>query len=136
MKQLKINIPNGYEIDTFNVETGEVTFKPTKPEITPENLFLQIFDGCVVRLDMEKYPNSIFYFDKDGNFLAEYDSHTNTFWVSYPKVWQVFQAQFSPNYNLLRELLSQQVEQHFKLKQGTANIRTSLSPTWIEQHFK
>lgn len=136
MKQLKINIPDGYQIDTFNTETGEVTFKPTKPEITPENLFLQIFDGCTVRFDTEKYPNSIFYFDKDGNFLAEYDSKTNFFWLSYHKVWKVFQAQFSLNYNLLKELLSQQVEQHFKLKQVTAQVEQMCDDIWVEQHFK
>lgn len=136
MKQLKINIPDGYQIDTFNTETGEVAFKPTQPEITAENLFLQIFDGCTVRFDMEKYPNSIFYFDKDGNFLAEYDSQTNFFWVSYPKVWQVFEAQFSLNYDLLREVLSQQIEQHFKLTQVTAKSSLFRLYNLVEQHFK
>jgi hypothetical protein len=67
-KQLKINISVGYEIDTFNKETGEVTFKSIKPEITSEELFLQFFDGCVVRFDKEKYPYHIFYFDNDGDY--------------------------------------------------------------------
>lgn len=125
MKQLKINIPDGYQIDTFNTETGEVAFKPTQPEITAENLFLQIFDGCTVRFDRETYTDSVFYFDKGENFLARYDSQTNTFWVSYPRVWQVFQAQFSLTPNLLREVLSQIVEQYFKLKQVTVAVESA-----------
>lgn len=33
MKTLKINIPEGFEIDKFDLSTGEVTFKPVKKEI-------------------------------------------------------------------------------------------------------
>ena len=29
MKQIKINIPEGFEIEKFDTQTGEVTFKPT-----------------------------------------------------------------------------------------------------------
>lgn len=34
MNTLKINIPEGYKIDTFNEQTGEVSFAPVPKEIT------------------------------------------------------------------------------------------------------
>lgn len=113
MKQIKINIPDGYEIHNFNTETEEVTFKPIS---TPEELFLQFFDGLTVPFDREKYPNYIFYFDKNNYCAAEYDSKTNEFWVNYDKVWKVFETTFSLNYTSTRELLNRLVEEHFKLK--------------------
>jgi hypothetical protein len=124
MKQLKINIPEGYEIDTFNTETGEVTFRPVEPQITPNELFLQLFDGCIVRFDRKNYPDYIFYFDKDGNYLAEYNSESNKFWVNYTKVWEVFQTEFSLNHNSTKDLLTKQVEDHFKFKGVTTD-------TWV-----
>ena len=36
MKQIKINIPEGFEIDKFDTQTGEVTFKPTIKNIIDE----------------------------------------------------------------------------------------------------
>lgn len=36
MKQIKINIPEGLEIDKLDIKTGEVTFKPTIKNIIDE----------------------------------------------------------------------------------------------------
>jgi hypothetical protein len=133
MKQLKINIPEGYEIDTFNVETRELTLKP---QITPEELFLQFFDGCTVRFDRENYPDYIFYFDKDENYLADYFVKSNRFYINYHKVWEVFETEFSLNSSSTKSLLNRLVEEHFKLKDVTTTVFSIAGGTEVEEHFK
>jgi hypothetical protein len=136
MNTLKINIPEGFEIEKFDVQTGEVTFRPINPQITPEKLFLQFFDGCVARFDREKYPNSIFYFDKDGNFLAEYSEKNNTSYLNYHKVWKVFETEYSLNYSSAKELMDRLVEEHFKLKDVTTLGVMTLAADEVGEHFK
>jgi hypothetical protein len=136
MNTLKVNIPEGYEIHNFNTETSEVTFKPVKQQITPEELFLQFFDGCVVRFDTEKYPDSIFYFDKSGNFLMEYNSKYNEFWVRYLTVWKVFETQFSLNFTSTKDLLNRLVREHFKLKKVTTKRTNRFVVVKVREHFK
>jgi hypothetical protein len=135
-KTLKINIPEGFEIHNFNTETGEVTFRPVKPQITPEELFLQFFDGCTTRFDRKEYPYSIFYFDKDGNYLAEFRSKSNTFYINYSKVWSIFEAEYSLNYSSTRELMNRLVEEHFKLKDVTTFNFHGVVLIRVEEHFK
>jgi hypothetical protein len=105
-------------LTVFNKETGEVTFKP---KITPESLFLQIFDGCVVKFDHGKYPDSVLYLDKNGNYLGEYKSTTNYFWLNYELVWKVFALTYSLNLTATGELLDELVEKYFKLKGVTTS---------------
>jgi hypothetical protein len=133
---LKILIPDGFEIDTYDGDTGEVTFKPIQPQITPEELFLQFFDGCVIRFDRKEYPYSIFYFDKDGNFLADFYPNDNTFWVNYYKVWELFQTTFSLNYDSTKVLLNKLVEECFKQKGFTTRPVNETFISLVEEHFK
>jgi hypothetical protein len=136
MKQLKINIPEGYEIHNFNTETGEVTFKQIEVKQSPEKLFLQFFDGCTVRFDRENYPDYIFYFDKDENYLADYFVKSNRFYINYHKVWEVFETEFSLNFSSTKSLLNRLVEEHFKLKDVTTELLSTSIITRVEEHFK
>jgi hypothetical protein len=133
---LKINIPEGFEIDKFDIQTGEVTFKPVQPQIAPEKLFLQFFDGCVVRFDRENYSDHIFYFDKDGNYLAEFRSKSNAFYINYSKVWEVFETKYSLNYSSTKELMNRLVEEHFKFKGVTSHSYSFYDVAQVEEHFK
>jgi hypothetical protein len=48
MNVLKINIPEGFEIEKFDAQTGEVTLKPIKQIITPEELFFTVRFECEI----------------------------------------------------------------------------------------
>jgi len=38
MKSLTINIPQGYEVDSFDEKTGQITFRPLKPKDIKERI--------------------------------------------------------------------------------------------------
>lgn len=135
MKQLKINIPEGYKIDNFNTETGEISFKP-QLTITQEELFSQIFDGCVVRFGKKRYPDSIFYFDKnEANFLAMWNKNQRIFFVNSNKVWNKFENKFSLDYDSTQDLLYRLVKSHFIGIEISNVIPAVTLQTIFEEHF-
>ena len=82
-----------------------------KPEITPRQRFLEILNGCEVKIDKEKYPDSVFLF-KNGKCYFEIENLT--LWCKYKHVWQIFENEFSMNYVDIQQFIKGQVEEHFK----------------------
>lgn len=62
-----------------------------KPEITPEQRFLEILNGCEIKIEKEKYPNSVFLF-KNGECYFEIENLI--LWCRYKHVWQIFENEF------------------------------------------
>ena len=84
-----------------------------KPEITPKQRLLEILNGCEIKIDKEKYPDSVFFF-KSGECYFEIEKQY--LWCSYMDVWSVFEKEFSLNYNQIQALIKDAVEEHFKCK--------------------
>ena len=104
---------------------------------SPDNFFLEIFNGATVKIDLEKYPNSIFYFSGE-TFLLEIEKQGEKLiaWFNYYKIWNPISTTNAWNYSQTQEFLTVTIEEHFKLRELTARTGQDLSATQIEDHFK
>ena len=104
---------------------------------SPDNFFLEIFNGATVKIDLEKYPNSIFYFSGE-TFLLEIEKQGEKLiaWFNYYKIWNPISTTNAWNYSQTQEFLTVTIEEHFKLRELTAWHFIFNKPASIEEHFK
>lgn len=60
----------------------------------------------------KEHPNSIFWV-KDGEIIVKIDKY-KIFWVDY-KIWTTFSMMFSLKYEETQEVISEWLEEHYKL---------------------
>ena len=80
-----------------------------------ESLFHQLTKDLIVKIDKDKYPDWIFYFN-DNNCIFEYNTKNGDFWCNYKLYWSIFYEKFKFNYIIVRDLTKDMVENHFNLK--------------------
>lgn len=107
-----------------------------KPEITKEQRFFDLQNNLVRKIDKEKYPESVFYFTKDGDFMFEQDFKNGIFWCDYMMVWLVFESEYGMRYKQIQEFIKRMMEEHFKCN-GLTPIKSSVfSHVEMKEHFK
>lgn len=84
--------------------------------------------------DFKKFPNTIFWFNQKGEYLAEYNWDQKKFWVSYRKIWQEYESDMS--WSQIKEFLKDQVEIKFHLEDISVNPATTDGVKEIELHFR
>ena len=115
---------NGIKITLTDQQLKEIAEQQKKVK-TKEERFLELISGIDInqpKVDFEKYPNILFWFDKDGKYICEYDWKNDWFWFSHNQVWSVFESEFFLNYMEIRTFLNGMVEEHFKLKGITTHM--------------
>lgn len=113
MKNLKIEVPKGYEIDKEKSTFDNIVFKESNTKADKEKLFLELFQNLTMKSDIDRYPNSVFYFRGDELFLEIEKSYL---WVSYKHIWTIFEREFSMNYTEIQSFIQSMVEKHFNWK--------------------
>ena len=106
-----------------------------KYPIKKEDRFLELIDDLEIRIDEEKYPESIFFF-KDEKFYFEQDSKNDKFWCDYNKIWSVFQIEYNMTYYKIQSFIKDMVEKHFKMKVSTPANGADILHIVMEKHFK
>lgn len=89
---------------------------------TPEDFLNEILNkDLTCKIDKEKYPNSIFYFDGE-TFLLELEKTENNLyaWVSYSNIWCPISAKNNWDYDQTQAFLKERIEEHFKLRDDSA----------------
>ena len=127
------------KIEKYEAKIAELKLQienQSKPK-SPKDFFLEIFNGATVKIDLEKYPNSIFYFSGD-TFLLEIEKRDEKLiaWCNYHKIWDPISTTNAWNYSQTQEFLTVTIEDHFKLREVTADARNFLPSSKIEEHFK
>jgi len=132
-KERKVAELNELANKLFNIIS---TFKNLKIKDEKESFFIHQFIDCQIKIDYDAYPDKIFFFDEYGNYLSEYDSKSQEFWISYPNVWSPLEF----NYNLdsieIMKLTANWIEEHFKLKNVSTLDVLEGEGSSIEEHFK
>ena len=103
---------------------------------TKESIFAELCKDLERKEDRVKYPNSVFWLDKDGNYMFEHDEKNEYFWCSYTHVWSVFESKFGMKYDEIQAFTKGMVEEHFKCKEITPNSLNWHSCIMVEEHFK
>lgn len=97
---------------------------------------LRMIEGCEIKYDFEKYPDSIFYLKDDIYILKlvlpdNIFSMDNNFYIDYDNIWSKLQLEFGFDYYKLIELTTKILKQHFKCGIERSNlIRPSLPGYW------
>ena len=97
--------------------------------------FLNIFYDSDIKIDFEKYPDSIFVF-KNDEFIFEYDIKYGILWCSYDKIWTIFLKKYELNDLQITNLIKNVVEEHFKNMEVTPMRICKARKTSVEEHFK
>ena len=79
-----------------------------------ESLFYQLTKDLVVKIDENKYPDSIFYFNND-KIIFEYDIKNGYFYCSYFNFSVFFYKKFNINRLMLNKIVKDIVDNHFNL---------------------
>ena len=114
-------------------ELDKIIAEPDKP--SKEERLLQLLNGAVLRIDKHKYPNSTFLFRGD-DFLAEYNSKSVILWLSYPRIWSVFESEYGMKHNDIVAFTRGMVEEHFKCKVLSTGRHQHPRLALVEEHFK
>lgn len=100
---------------------------------SPEAIFLEIIDGLTIRVDKDKYPDSIFLF-KGDEWVFEIEK--STVWCRQDKAWNRISESIQGDYSATQAFLKIPLEQHFKMKDVTPTVERRFSQYGLEQHFK
>jgi len=88
------------------------------------DLFHTLTKNLVVKIDEKEYPNWIYYFNKENKIIFEYNTKNGYFWCNYKLYWSIFYEKFGFNYNQIKYLTKDMVENHFKLGGITPQMST------------
>ena len=91
--------------------------KVTDPK---EQLFIDLMQAVVVKVEPDKYPFTITLFNYKDQYIFEYDWKTDIFWSHYDKIWILFETKFTMIYQDWQLFILNQVEKYFKHKPLTA----------------
>lgn len=112
------------------------TFKCLKIDSEAEKFFISQFVDVQIKIDHDKYSNTIFFFDKDNNYLSEYNSKIKYFWISHKNVWSFLESNYDLNYYQVKDLSKYWKEEHFKLRTVIVMRANEICLDKVEEHFK
>jgi len=101
-----------------------------------EDLFYQLTKDLIIKINKKEYPNWIFYFNKNNICIFEYNKKNKYFLCSHSNYWTIFMKKFNFNYNQIKEITKDIVENYFNLKEITIEERSFVFHSLIENHFR
>jgi len=125
-KEIKINVPDGFEIDKDNSTFELIKFKPVvnkedNKSKEMSDLLFSMFNNTVCKITGEKEityyklngynPNS-----DDNEWLFQQDWKNGRLWVKYSLIWKVFEERFGLNYDQIRDFIQDWVETNLNWK--------------------
>jgi hypothetical protein len=103
-------------------------------KVSKEERFEQLISGWEYKVDLRKYPNTIFFF-KGGKCLGEYDFKCGFVWIAFENIWSVFYNEYAMNWDEIQLFITNQVEEHLNLKGVTPGNWDRLKNSTVEEHF-
>lgn len=100
---------------------------------TKEEAFIELINGCQIKIDKVKYPDSVFFF-KNGEYYFEIGK--DNLWCRYKYVWSVFESEFKLNHHEIKNFIEDMVEEHFKIN-GVTPIRIEYGDNgWVYVKYR
>jgi hypothetical protein len=80
--------------------------------------FLNTEYGDLVPYETDKFPVYIFFM-KDGEVIFDYNKKNGYVAISHNKIWSFLESFFGLEYEEIRDIITQWVEEHYKLRVTT-----------------
>jgi hypothetical protein len=100
-----------------------------------ESLFYILTKDIVVKIDKNKYPNWIFYFN-NNDCIFGYDTKNADFYCSYDNFSMFFYENFNINWLMLSKIVKDLVEKHFLLNGITPMHGLDIFYKLVVNHFQ
>lgn len=126
------------KIKKLKEEISVLEIKLENEKQNPKKYLLELLGNeLAVKIDIEKFPNSVFYF-KGDNLLLELEKSSDIIylWCSYIKIWNPISNKFSLEFPEIQQLIKETVEEHFKMRGVTPKFLTDTTDKMVEEHFK
>jgi hypothetical protein len=81
--------------------------------LDPEKVWDGIINGLTVKIDREKYPNSVFFFKGNKVF---FELEKSTLWCRHNEVWLIISQAIAGDYYATKAFITNKVEEYFNLK--------------------
>jgi hypothetical protein len=117
------NIISGIKFYFGRTQAKEAVPAPLPSTKTKQSVFAGMVQNLERRDDPFKYPDSEFWFNKQGKFMFEYDKNKARVWCSYPRVWSVFKTEFGMRHCEVKCFTTLMIEDHFKYQGVTTRSR-------------
>ena len=101
-------------------------------DITPEDRFWQIMNGCEIYTEKEN-PTSVFFI-KNGR--AFFELQNSNLWCSYENIWSILKNEYSLGYGEIQSLIKNQMEERLKMKGITPPIHGDYIHLQMEERLK
>jgi hypothetical protein len=95
------------------------------------------FKEMLTDLEISRSTNNTEYliYKKDGEVLYNYNEKNEHFWISYDKIWLIFQIKFHLNYDEIKMLSKGMVEEHLNLNTNITIPGKSIFGIQVEEHL-
>jgi hypothetical protein len=143
-KEIKINVPDGFEIDKDNSTFELIKFKPVVKEIdkykSMSDFLFEMFNNTVAKITNEK---EITYYKLDGydpnsddnQWLFQQDWKNDRLWVRHTLIWQIFEERFGLNYDQIRDFIQDWVKTNLNWKGLTLGDINLSASTLVETNL-
>jgi hypothetical protein len=131
-KSIKINVPEGFEIDKDKSSFEEIVFK-IKQDINKEmsDFLFKIVNGCMMKMTDE---NKITYY-KDDEWILQQDFKKSYLWIRYSLIWEIFEKKYALNYQQIKNFIVGWVETNLNWKGLTPRPKWSNVPHEVETNL-
>jgi hypothetical protein len=112
-KSIKINVPEGFEIDKDKSTFDEIIFKPKQSfEKDMSDFLFNIINGSTMIMT-EK--DEVTYY-KDNEWILQQDFKKDNLWVRYSLIWVIFEKKYSLNNQQISDFIKGWVETNLNWK--------------------
>lgn len=124
------------QIQALEEELARLKVLAGKPDIPPEERFLQLVDinNISIKINKEIYPDSVFFFNGE-TFLAEYDKKfPKNIWINFD-IWDVFENEYGMKYHEIQGFIRKQIRRYFNWEKNKPLACPVLRSLGIHGHF-
>lgn len=100
------------------------------------DFLINTINGLVIKVDLETWPDNIFWFTNDGEFMMEYSKSKNIFWLSEKKIWLGFKPIYCYSDYELTYVYELILSEYFNMDYVNAMCGSSEVGENISKYFK
>ena len=95
---------------------------------------MDIFEGTHIKLDLKRYPRTVFFF-KEDKFWMGHNWKNKILWCRWDGFWDILQKENNGDILETQSLIKDQVEKHFKIKDVSIFSKHSKNHSEIERYL-
>ncbi len=92
---------------------------------TKEDRFKELLNNYSIQISIDSFPNKIEFFDKNGKWLIDYEKQFLSTYISFDRVWDVFEFEYNMKNSDIKKFIGQQLFNNFKINKMILVVESS-----------